>query len=361
MLAAVLKDVNKIVFEEVPKPEPKTTQVVVDVKACGICATDHKAVRGKRPVEFPRILGHEPAGVVAEVGSAVTAFRPGDEVILSPRGYCGVCRKCRMNLFHYCETTFSTGGDGGNRFLPGAYAEYMVTEQNNVFHKPRNLSWKAAAETEPLAGSWKGVIEYSNLRVGESVIVIGTGGIGMLCLMVAHAAGAGRLIAIDTSDFALKNALRLGATHAINPKDVEDVREAVYEILPEGPDLIVEAAGPVAAVDMMFNLTRRGTRVNLFGITTPEKFSLEGGPTHFNEIRMDASFSVTPIAMQNAIRLQETGLVNTEEIITHVYRLEDIEEAMEVMDGHDRNKVMIVQYDDKKLAKSAAKAEAAVA
>jgi threonine dehydrogenase-like Zn-dependent dehydrogenase len=202
----------------------------------------------------------------------------------------------------------------------------MLTEQFNVFHKPKALSWKAAAETEPLAGAWKGVIDYSNMRVGESVIVIGTGGIGMLCLMVAHAAGAGRLIAIDTSDFALKNALRL-----------------------DGPDLIVEAAGPVAAVEMMFNLTRRGTRVNLFGITTPEKFCLEGGPTHFNEIRMDASFSVTPIAMQNAIRLQETGLVDTEEIITHVYRLQDIEEGMATMDGNERNKVMIVQYDDPQL------------
>jgi L-iditol 2-dehydrogenase len=349
MLAAILTDINKIVFDDIPKPEPGPTQVLVNVQACGICATDHKAVRGKREVQFPRILGHEPAGVVAEVGVAVKAFKPGDEVILSPRGYCGVCPKCRMNLFHYCETTFSTGGDGGDRFLPGGYEEFMLTEQFNVFHKPKALSWKAAAETEPLAGAWKGVIDYSNMRVGESVIVIGTGGIGMLCLMVAHAAGAGRLIAIDTSDFALKNALRLGATDAINPNRVDNTREAVYDLLPDGPDLIVEAAGPVAAVETMFNLTRRGTRVNLFGITTPEKFCLEGGPTHFNEIRMDASFSVTPIAMQNAIRLQETGLVDTEEIITHVYRLQDIEEGMATMDGNERNKVMIVQYDDPQL------------
>jgi threonine dehydrogenase-like Zn-dependent dehydrogenase len=349
MLAAILTDVNKIVLEDIPRPAPEPTQVLVKVQACGICATDHKAVRGKRKVHFPRILGHEPAGIVADVGSAVKHFKAGDEVILSPRGYCGVCPKCRMNLFHYCETTFSTGGDGGDRFLPGGYQEYMVTEQFNVFKKPKALSWKAAAETEPLAGSWKGVIEYSNLRVGESVIVIGTGGIGMLCLMVAHAAGAGRLIAIDTSDYALANALKLGATHAINPNRVSDVRSAVHDILPDGPDLIVEAAGPIEAVNLMFALCRRGTRVNLFGITTPEKFSLEGGPTHFNEIRMDASFSVTPIAMQNAIRLQETGLVNTEKIITHVYRLDDIEQGMATMDTHERNKVMIVQYDDPQL------------
>ncbi len=342
MLAAVLKDVNKIVIEDVPKPKPGLTQVVVDVKACGICATDHKAVRGKRKVVFPRILGHEIAGVIDSVGMAVTKFKPGDEVIVSPRGYCGLCEKCRMGLEHYCEDTFSTGGDGGNTFLPGGFAEYMYTNDKNIFHKPKEISFKAAALTEPLAGSWKGVIGYSKMQIGEDVIVIGTGGIGMLCLMVAKKAGAGRLIAIDTSDYALENALRLGATHIINPNKC-DAKKEVYKIIPAGPDLIVEAAGPIEAVNMMFDLCRRGTRVNLFGITTHEKFSLDGGYTHFMEIRMDASFSVTPMSMVQAIRLQERGLVNTEEIISHTFPLEKIEDAMAMMDRNERNKVVIVQ------------------
>jgi len=342
MLAAVLKDVNKIVLEDVPKPEPNPTQVVVKVKACGICATDHKAVRGKRKVIFPRILGHEIAGIIDSVGSAVTKFKPGDEVIISPRGYCGLCEKCRMGLEHYCEDTFSTGGDGGNTFLPGGFAEYMYTNDKNVFLKPKKLSFKAAALTEPLAGAWKGVINYSQMHIGEDVIVIGIGGIGMLCLMVANKAGAGRLIAVDTSDYALKNGLRLGATHALNPNKC-NIKEEVCEIIPGGPDLIVEAAGSIEAVDMMFDLCRRGTRVNLFGITTHEKFALDGGYTHFMETRMDASFSVTPLSMVQAIRLQERGLVNTEEIISHTFPLETINEAMEKMDQVDRNKVVIVQ------------------
>ena len=342
MIAAVLKDVNKIVLEDIPKPEPNLTQVVVKVKACGICSTDHKAVRGKRKVIFPRILGHEISGIIDSVGAAVNKFKEGDEVTLSPRGYCGLCERCRLGFYHYCETTFSTGGDGGDKFLPGGFAEYMYTEERNVFPKPVGTSFKAAALTEPLAGSWKGVVQYSNLRIGEDVIVIGTGGIGLLCLMVAHKAGAGRLISIDTSEYALKNALALGATHALNPKTC-DTREEVYRILPEGPDLIVEAAGPIEAVNMMFDLCRRGTRVNLFGITTPEKFSLEGGKTHFNEIRMDASFSVTPVSMMQAIRLQERGLINTEDIISHTFPLEEIEKAMETMDQNQRNKVVIVQ------------------
>ena len=342
MLAAILENVDTLVLEQAPKPTPSPTQVVVRVKACGICATDHKAVRGKRPVRFPRILGHEIAGVVDAAGTATRRFKAGDEVILSPRGFCGLCEKCRLGLQHYCDDTFSTGGDGGDRFLPGGFAEYLYTEEQNVFAKPAELSFKAAALTEPLAGAWKGVIQYSQLRIGEDVVVIGTGGIGLLCMMVAHRAGAGTLIAIDTSEYALENARRLGADHAINPLNC-DARQAVYDILPNGPDLIIEGAGPIEAVNLMFELRRRGTRVNLFGITTPELFSLEGGPTHFMETRMDASFSVTPLAMMQSIRLQERGLINTEEIISHTFPLHEIDSAMEVMDGQERNKVVIVQ------------------
>ena len=191
MLAAVLKGVNELVLEDVPKPEPGPTQVVVAVKACGICATDHKAVRGKREVQFPRILGHEIAGVIDSVGSAARRYRPGDEVIISPRGYCGLCEPCRLGRYHYCEETFSTGGDGGERFLPGGFAQFMCTDEHNAFSKPPEISFPAAALSEPLAGAWKGVIQYSQLQIGEDVVVIGTGGIGLLCLMVAHKAGAG--------------------------------------------------------------------------------------------------------------------------------------------------------------------------
>ena len=342
MLAAVLKDINELVLEDVPKPRPEPTQVVVRVRACGICATDHKAVRGKRSVQFPRILGHEIAGVIDSAGSVVTKFKEGDEVILSPRGFCGLCEKCRMGLQHYCEDTFSTGGDGGHRFLPGGFAEFVLTEQQNVFAKPADMTFPAAALTEPLAGAWKGVIQYSNLRIGEDVVVIGTGGIGLLCLMVAGKAGAGRLLAVDTSDYALQNAMQLGATHAINPGAC-DAREEIYRIAPDGPDLIVEAAGPVEAVNLMFELRRRGTRVNLFGITTHDDFALDGGYTHFIETRMDASFSVTPLSMVQSIRLQQRGLIDAERIISHTFPLEQLEGAMAAMDRPERNKVMIVQ------------------
>ena len=145
---------------------------------------------------------------------------------------------------------------------------------------------------------------------------------------------------MDTSDYALENAKRLGATHVLNSRGV-NVKTAVYEINPRGPDIILEAAGPIEAVELMVDLRRRGTRWNVFGITTHEKFELDGGHTHFLEARMDASFGTTPAAMQEAIRLMETGIIDTEQIITHRFPLEQIKRAVECMAGQERNKIVI--------------------
>jgi len=118
-------------------------------------------------------------------------------------------------------------------------------------------------------------------------------------------------------------------------------KERVYAIMPDGPDLIVEAAGPIEAVKLMIDLRRRGTRWNLFGITTHETFELDGGLNHFLESRMDASFGTTSLAMQKAIRLMERDLVDPGKIISHRFPLSDIHGAMKVMGSPNRNKVVI--------------------
>lgn len=341
MLTAVLKDFNNLVLEDTPIPSPGFGEVVVRIKRCGFCATDYKAIKGiRRNVEFPFVPGHEAAGIVAAIGLGVVHFREGDEVICSPSGFCGACQHCRVGNHHYCEHAFTTGGDGPVGVWPGAFAEYMKTRESSLYHKPPSLSFDSAALTEPLSGAWKGVIRHSEMQVGDDVVVIGVGGIGLLCLMVARAAGAGRLIAIDPSAYTRHNALALGATHVIDPAQ-EDAKSRVYEILPQGPDLVVEAAGAISAVKLMTELRRRGTRWNVFGITTDEKFELDGGLTHFLEGRMDASFGTTPLAMQKAIRLMESGLVDPGKIISHCFALQDIHQAIEVMGRPERNKVML--------------------
>lgn len=341
MLAAVLHDFNDLRLEDVPIPHPGPGQVLVKIRSCGFCATDYKAIKGiRRNMELPCITGHEPSGTIAELGEGVTHFKVGDDVICQPSGYCGVCSSCRDGNTHYCEHAYTTGGDGPDIVLPGAFAEYMVTGAECIFLKPANISFDAAALTEPLSGAWKGVIKKSEMKVGDDVVIIGTGGIGLLCLMVAKAAGAGRLIAIDSSDYARNNAIALGATHVIDPTAGNPV-EQVYNIIPGGPDLVIEAAGPIAAVKLMTDLRRRGTKWNVFGITTHEKFELDGGYTHFLEGRMDASFGTTPEAMQAAIRLMERNLIDPEKIISHRFALKDIHKAVEAMGEKNRNKIII--------------------
>ena len=202
------------------------------------------------------------------------------------------------------------------------------------------LSFDAACLAEPLSGAWKGVIQHSEMRLGDDVAVIGVGSIGLLCLTVARAAGAGRLIAVDPSPHARERALSLGATHAVDPVH-EDARARVYEIVPHGPDLVIEAAGPIEAVRLTVALRRRGTRWNVFGITTHEKFELDGGLTHFLEGRMDASFGTTPLAMSRAIRLMERGLVGVERVISHRFPLAEIGRALEVMAGPAHSKIVV--------------------
>jgi len=342
MLAAVLHDFNDLRLEEVSRPEAhEYGQVVVRIHSCGFCASDYKAITGiRRNVTFPFIPGHEPSGVVAEVGPGVEHFKPGDDVICMPSGFCGFCKYCRSGTPQYCEKAFTTGGDGPVDVWPGAFAEYMLTKETCLFHKPPAISFDAAALSEPLSGCWKGLIQYSELKVGEDVVIIGAGSMGLLAIMLARAAGAARLLAVDTSPFARQKALELGATHAIDPQ-AEDVKRRVYEILPDGPDLVFEAAGPIEAVKTMVDLRRRGTRWNVFGITTHETFELDGGYTHFLEGRMDASFGTNPLAMSWAIRLMESGLVDAGKVITHRIPLSRFPEALQVMSGAGRAKVII--------------------
>jgi len=342
MLAAVLHNFDDIRLEQVPKPKiTQSDEVVVKIKSVGICQTDFKAFKGiRKNVTFPSIHGHEPSGIVVEVGLNVIDFKVGDACIISPLSYCGYCKNCRLNQHHFCDHSAVYGGDGPDNFKPGALAEYMLTKECCLYHKPSNISFDAACLTEPLAGAVKGTILYSQVQLGEDVVVIGVGGIGLLVAMVAAAAGA-KVIAVDISAHARENALKNGASHAVDPTK-GNVKEEIYKIIPEGPDVVIEAAGNIEAVRLMVDLRRRGTRWNVFGITTPQKFELEGGETHWLEGRMDASFGSHPLAFQRAIKLIQGGLVNTEKIISHRFPLNKIHDAIETFaSAKDRNKIVI--------------------
>lgn len=341
MLAAVLEDVRRMVLKELPKPIIKRNEVLVRVKSCGICQTDYSAYTGRRTNWTPpMILGHEISGVIEEIGDEVESWKPGDEVILSPVISCGECDNCRLGLGHYCRSGKVIGGEGQKVVLPGGFAEYVAVPTSVLYKKPKNVSFDAAALTEPLAGSYKGMIEYSNLRLGEDVVIIGAGAMGLLLLELAVAGGAGNTIVIDVVDERLKKAKELGATHIINSK-IMNPKEAVYDIIPNGPDIVFEAAGVLEAAKLAFELTRRGTRVNMFGVIIPGTIPVSPAEIHFNETRVDASFSVNPRVMTKAVSLLEKGKVDPGKIVTHKFPLTEIDKALSAMELPERIKVVI--------------------
>lgn len=341
MLAAILEGVRQMVLKEVPKPTIKKNEVLVRVKSCGICQTDYSAYTGRRTNWTPpMILGHEISGVIEEVGDEVENWKPGDEVILSPVISCGECDNCRLGLGHYCRNGKVIGGEGQKVVLPGGFAEYVAVPTSVLYRKPKNVSFDSAALTEPLAGSYKGMIEYSNLRLGEDVVIIGAGAMGLLLLELAVAGGAGNTIVIDVVDERLNKAKELGATHIINSKRVNP-KEAVYDIIPNGPDIVFEAAGVLEAAKLTFELTRRGTRVNMFGVIIPGTIPVSPAEIHFNETRVDASFSVNPRVMTKAVSLLEKGKVDPGKIVTHKFPLTEIDKALSAMELPDRIKVVI--------------------
>ncbi len=287
-------------------------------------------------------MGHEMSGVIESLGAGVAelGWTEGTEVVISPAGFCGRCRWCLTGMQHYCTSGFVIGGDGFERFFNGAFAEYVLAPASTLYRKPADLSFEQVALTEPLGGSWKGMIAYSEMQVGEDVVILGGGSMGLLLTQVASAAGAGRLIVTDIADFKLDYAKRCGATHTLNVAG-KDAVAAIQEILPDGPDVVIEAAGTFDAAETAFALCRRGTRVNMFGVIVPGTIPVSPAEMHWKETRVDGSFSVHPRAMLQSLKLQERGLVDTGKIITHRFPLEKIQDALDTMATPERIKVII--------------------
>ncbi len=341
MKAAVLAGVKKLIVKDIPTPIPEENMALVKVKSCGICMTDYKAYSGERKnLDYPMIIGHEFSGVIETVGESMRFFRPGDEIIASPVSNCGICTNCRQGLAQYCKNGAVIGGDGMDRIIDGAFAEYVLVPENSLYYKPENISFDAAALTEPLAGSYKGLIEYSQLKIAEDLVIIGAGSMGLLASMIAQKAGAASVIMIDVDDWRLNFSKNCGATDLINLTEKDPI-QAVYSILPKGPDIVFEAAGSLSAAQLAFDLCRRGTRLNEFGVTTEGTINLSPAEIHWKETRVDASFSVYPRVMQQSIRLMEKGIVDPNKIITHRFNLEEIEEAINTMKKLDRIKIII--------------------
>jgi len=270
MKALVLKEYKRFVYEEVPAPEPGQEEVLIAVKACGICGSDVHGMDGstgrRRP---PIIMGHEAAGVIARVGSGVKGWAAGDRVTLDSTIYCGHCDFCRRGLINLCDHRRVLGVSCDEYRQHGAFAEFVAAPQRILYRLPEGLSFEHAALVEPFAIALH-AIGRARMQVNDAAVVVGAGMIGLALVQALSQTGCGRLIVVDLAGERLALAAKFGATHTINSA-TEDARAAILGLTEgRGADQAFEAVGLSATVDLALRCVRKGGAVTLVGNVAPK-------------------------------------------------------------------------------------------
>ncbi len=270
MKALVLADYNRLEIQKLPDPQPGPGEVLVEVRACGICGSDVYGMDGSTGRRIPPIvMGHEAAGVIAELGPGVSGLAVGDRVTFDSMVWCGQCSFCRRGAVNLCERRQVLGVACQEFRRPGAFAQLIAVPQHVVYRLPEGLSFEHAAMTEPLSVAVHAAA-LARVALNDSAAVIGAGVIGLLVVQVLRAAGCGRIIAVDLDKQRLELAARLGATETFSPAVVDDVAAEIQRHTSgRGVDLAVEAVGLAQTVSAAIHAVGKGGRVVLVGNLSP--------------------------------------------------------------------------------------------
>jgi threonine dehydrogenase-like Zn-dependent dehydrogenase len=290
MKVAVYKGVRNVVLEDRPKPVAAPGQAIVKVEYCGICGTDVHAYKEAGMCEPPVIFGHETVGTVAEIGAGVTSCKVGDRVAVGPPGNCGECHNCLNGRASICTKGFLLT-TGITSHTDGGYAEYLLVRNpaKMLIQIPANLSFEEAVLFDVVGTSFHG-IRRSNFKLGDNVVVIGTGPIGLSAIMLLKMAGAGKLIVVVRSEAKAKIAKEYGADVVVDQTKVKDLAAEVRSLTGgKGADITFESAGAPESFNNALQITRSGGQVMLVGVSgQPYSFVSAGLVPH--EINMDTSF-----------------------------------------------------------------------
>ncbi|HEY0880870.1 MAG TPA: L-threonine 3-dehydrogenase, partial [Archangium sp.] len=254
-------------MEDVPKPAVGPNDVLVKVQKTGICGTDIHIYNwdewSQRTIKTPMHIGHEFMGVVAEVGSEVTGFKPGDRVSGEGHITCGNCRNCRAGKRHLCRNTV---GLGVNRI--GCFAEFVSIPAFNIFRIPDSISDEIASFFDPLGNAVHTALSFD--LVGEDVLITGAGPIGVMAAAICRHVGARHVVLTDVNEYRLDLGKKLGATRTVNvaKENLEDVMKSLG--MTEGFDVGLEMSGNGAAFKQMFKTMNHGGRVAILGIPVGE-------------------------------------------------------------------------------------------
>lgn len=330
MKAAVFHEPKKpLQIEDLGKPRPKPDEIVVKVAACGVCMTDlhyidHGVPTFKKP---PIVLGHEPSGIVDEVGDDINTFKAGDRVIIPPVFSCGYCKNCREGRENICENMQMMGNN-----FNGAYAEYVAVRAKDCINLPEDLPLEESAViADALSTPYHAVKNRGRVKPGDWVAVFGCGGVGINTVQFAAAAGA-QVVAIDIVDKKLELASELGARFTLNPSSTGEkpFLKELRSMTQGGPEIAFEVIGKKSVMELAYRAVRTGGRLVLVGYTH-EDVSLNAGRMMYREMEVLGSLGCRPVDYPRIIGMIQTGKIRLKPVVTHRLPLDKINNALDLL------------------------------
>lgn len=344
MRAAFLVGPTKFEIRDIPEPEPPPDGLVLAIKACGVCGSDLRRWKeGIPPGGEPVIAGHEISGVVSAVGKHLKGYAAGDRLAVAPDVHCGDCYYCKRCMYNLCDNLRLVGITPG---YPGGFAEKMILTgeilTNGVVHKiPGDMAYSDAAFAEPCS-SVLATHAHIDTGLGDTVVVMGAGPIGCLHIAVSMARGA-KVILSEPMPVRREMALSFSPEWVIDPFSEDLVRRVREITCGVGVDSVI-CANPVAATQTQaVELVRKGGKVVLFGGLPKANpmTTLNGNLIHYGEIQVIGSFSYHPSFHETALEVIDRKLIASQKLITHIFPLEQIDEAFQTAAAGEALKILV--------------------
>ena len=324
---AFMRGIDKMVIKEIPVPEIGKKEVLVSLEYVGICGSDvhyfHNGCCGSYKVDLSEdyMLGHECAGTIVKVGEEVERLKVGDRVELEHGITCGECEQCKSGHYNLCPDVVFLATPP----VQGCNEEYIAFPENMCFKLPDNVSTKEGALIEPLSVGFY-ASEQGGVKTGDTVVILGSGCIGLVTLLACKAHGAGKIIVADLVEARLQKAIELGATEVIN-SGKEDALKKIEELTNgRGADVVFETAGSPVTIAQTPFIVRRGGTITLVGISAKEEITYNFAQIMDKEATIKSVFRYRNI-YPKAIAAVSSGAINVKGIVTHEFDLEHIQDA----------------------------------
>lgn len=338
MKASVFHGKDDICFEEIEKPNISDKEILIKMKACGLCGTDiHKAVEESVPPNT--VLGHEYAGEIIAIGKEVLNFSVGDRVTGGIHVPCFTCEQCSKGHYTLCPQFKKTN------IYPGGFAEYLRLPEEHVKHLlykiPEDMSYAEASLTEPIACCIHGQ-KAVDIRAGDRVLVMGAGPIGLIHSQLLKSKYVKEVLVTDVSNHRLNNAHKFGADITINTEE-NNLEAYLEEHNYPGFDVVIIAAGVSMLLPQAMRVLKRGGTVICFSpFTINPVVEIDASMFFQDEKSIVGTYSVSPYEFQEAILAIQNGVINTEALITHEMHLSELDKAIDLAQDKTENVLKIV-------------------